>query len=339
VPAALDGDPKNWLVLRKDAGSGGRRYLPMLAVSSESLPVGEDWLFEPKWDGFRAIVTVTGGEVTFTSRNGNDLTGRFREVARAAAAAITTPDAVLDGEICALDDRGRSRFSLLQEGNGTPVLMLFDLLELDSDSLVDEPLHERRRRLEQIVDQGAGVLVSPQFDDGPALLAAAGEQELEGVVAMDDVIKLAITELLGGRQPHVRRRRIEVLSNLGVAVAFVAMAGGAVIGKVPGRLLQNLGRRGNRISALRGARRQRPGAQPPCQSGFHPAGSLSRATAMRNQAGNPESSPQQQNDNQSSPEHTRHEYLSDSVLVAPPSRRLSRGRLAHAGRANHSYSR
>src|SRR6185503_3952304 len=135
---------------------------------------------------------------------------------------------------------------------------------------------------------------------------------------VDDVIKLAITELLGGRQPHVRRRRIEVLSNLGVAVAFVAMAGGAVIGKVPGRLLQNLGRRGNRISALRGARRQRPGAQPPCQSGFHPAGSLSRATAMRNQAGNPESSPQQQNDNQSSPEHTRHEYLSDSVLVAPP---------------------
>jgi bifunctional non-homologous end joining protein LigD len=183
VPAALDGDPKNWLLLRKDAGSGSRRYLPMLAVSSESLPVGEEWLYEPKWDGFRAIVTVTGGEVTFTSRNGNDLTGRFRDVALAAANAITTPDAVLDGEICALDERGRSRFSLLQEGNGTPVLMLFDLLELDSETLVGEPLQERRRRLEQVVGSSAGVLVSPQFDDGAALLAAAREQELEGVVA------------------------------------------------------------------------------------------------------------------------------------------------------------
>jgi bifunctional non-homologous end joining protein LigD len=183
VPAALDGDAKNWLLLRKDTGSGGRRYLPMLAVSSESLPVGEEWIYEPKWDGFRAIVTVTGGEATFTSRNGNDLTVRFRDVARAAANAITTPDAVLDGEICALDERGRSRFSLLQEGGGTPVLMLFDLLELDSEPLVEEPLQERRRRLEQVVGRSAGVLVSPQFDDGRALLAAAREQELEGVVA------------------------------------------------------------------------------------------------------------------------------------------------------------
>ena len=135
VPAALDGDPKNWLLLRKDAddGAAGRRYQPMLATSSDTLPSGEGWVFEPKWDGFRAIVTVSGGEVTLTSRNGNDLTERFRDVARAAAHAITTPDAVLDGEICALDDEGRSRFSLLQEGGGTVVLVLFDLLELESE--------------------------------------------------------------------------------------------------------------------------------------------------------------------------------------------------------------
>jgi bifunctional non-homologous end joining protein LigD len=184
VPAHLDGDPKNWLLLRKDAADGaGRPYAPMLATATDSLPVGEGWLYEPKWDGFRAIVTVVGGEVTFASRNANDLTGRFSELARAAANAITASDAVLDGEICALDDQGRSRFSLLQEGGGTPVLMLFDLLELDSEPLLDEPLRERRRRLEQIVGQGRGVLVSPQFDDGPALLAAAREQELEGVVA------------------------------------------------------------------------------------------------------------------------------------------------------------
>ncbi len=184
VPAHLDGDPKNWLLLRKDATVDmGRPYAPMLATATDSLPAGDGWLYEPKWDGFRAIVTVAGGEVTLTSRNGNDLTGRFPEVARAAANAITTPDAVLDGEICALDDRGRSRFSLLQEGGGTPVLMLFDLLELDSAQLLDEPLAERRRRLEEVVGSGRGVLVSPQFDDGEALLVAAREQELEGVVA------------------------------------------------------------------------------------------------------------------------------------------------------------
>ena len=184
VPASLDGDPKNWLLLRKDAGDGaGGRYEPMRATSSDAPPVGEGWVFEPKWDGYRAIVTVSGGEVTLTSRNGNDLTERFREVARAAALAITTPNAVLDGEICALDEEGRSRFSLLQESSGIPVLVLFDLLELESEPLLDLPLVERRKRLEGVVEPRGGVLVSPQFDDGAALLAAAREQGLEGVVA------------------------------------------------------------------------------------------------------------------------------------------------------------
>ena len=182
VPARLDGDPKNWLLLRKDAGDGSAtRYRPMLAISIDSLPQGEGWVYEPKWDGYRAIVTVSGGDVSFRSRNGNDLTERFKDVARAAALAIRSSDAVLDGEICFLDDTGRSRFSLLQEGSGTGVLVLFDLLELESESLVELPLEGRR--LEPLVGPSPAVLVSPQFDDGPALLAAARQQELEGVVA------------------------------------------------------------------------------------------------------------------------------------------------------------
>ncbi len=193
VPAALDGDPKNWLLLRKDAddATAARRYQPMLATSADRLPPGAGWVFEPKWDGFRAIVTLSGGEVTLTSRNGNDLTERFRDVARAAAAAVTTPDAVLDGEICVLDHEGRSRFSLLQESGGTAVLVLFDLLEVDSTAFVDEPLSERRKRLEGIVGPSNEVFVSPQFDDGAALLAAARDQDLEGVVAkrVDSVYK------------------------------------------------------------------------------------------------------------------------------------------------------
>jgi bifunctional non-homologous end joining protein LigD len=185
VPAKLDGDPRNWLLLRKD-GDGGRvaRYAPMLASSTDALPRGEEWVFEPKWDGYRAIVTVAGGETTLTSRNGNDLTERFSECARRVAASLRSPDAVLDGEIAALDEQGRSRFSGLQEGSGTLAVVAFDLLEVDGDPILQLPLVERRARLEELVIAGAGsVLVSPQFDDGDALLTAVGEQGLEGVVA------------------------------------------------------------------------------------------------------------------------------------------------------------
>ena len=185
VPAGLDGDPRNWLLLRKDApGGGASRYTPMLSTASDALPHGEGWVYEPKWDGFRAIVGVSGGEVTLTSRNGNDLTERFAGVARSARLGIRAADAVLDGEICALDERGRSSFSLLQQGEGTLALVLFDLLELDSEPLVGLPLEERRRRLGDVLNASVGVVVlSPQFDDGEALLAAAREQGLEGVVA------------------------------------------------------------------------------------------------------------------------------------------------------------
>ena len=184
VPAKLDGDPKNWLLLRKDGGERRSHYAPMLAVAAEDLPRGEDWLFEPKWDGFRAIVTVSGGEVTLTSRNGNDLTERFGELARAAELTVRTADAVLDAEICALDEQGRPRFSLLQDGTGTLALVVFDVLEADGEPLVDLPLAERRRRLEPLVDTSVGrVVLSPQFDAGDALLAVARDQGLEGVVA------------------------------------------------------------------------------------------------------------------------------------------------------------
>jgi bifunctional non-homologous end joining protein LigD len=214
VPARLDGDPKNWLLLRKDAeDGGGLRYRPMLAVSTDALPRGEGWTYEPKWDGYRAIVRVSGGDATLTSRNGNDLTERFRDVARAAAAAVRSSDAVLDGEICALDGSGRSRFSLLQEGAGTAALVLFDLLELDSEPLLEQPLVERRRRLEELVGTSPGVLVSPHFDDGDALLAAAREQELEGVVAK----QLASPYRPGRRSPEWQKLKLRQTQEVVIA--------------------------------------------------------------------------------------------------------------------------
>jgi len=206
VPARLDGDPKNWLLLRKDgAKATSTRHAPMLSTTTESLPHGESWVYEPKWDGFRAIVTLAGGDAKLTSRNGNDLTGRFPGVARAAEHAVRTADAVLDGEICALDEQGRSRFSSLQAGTGTLALVLFDVLEVEGDSLLELSLAERRRRLEELIDpQAGGVVISPQFADGDALLRAAMEQGLEGVVAK----RLDSPYVPGRRGPEWRKVKV-----------------------------------------------------------------------------------------------------------------------------------
>ncbi len=107
-PASLDGDPRNWLILRKSGRSVERPdYRPMLASATAEPPRGEGWLHEGKFDGFRAIVTISGGVARLTSRNGNDLTARFTEIAQAVGRAAKSPDCVLDGEICALDEAGR----------------------------------------------------------------------------------------------------------------------------------------------------------------------------------------------------------------------------------------
>ena len=190
VPAALDGKEKNWLILRKhdDRAPTGLRndYRPMLATLAEQLPTGDEWLFEVKWDGYRALGYVRGGDSKLVSRNGNDLTGRFPDVARALAQAVRSPDCVVDGEVCALDEQGRPSFSAMQQGKrGTPIVYaVFDVLEIDGAPVLDLPLTERRQRLEQLLDlRGKRVQLSAAFDDGHALLDAATEQGLEGVMA------------------------------------------------------------------------------------------------------------------------------------------------------------
>ncbi len=203
VPARLSGEEKNWLLMRKREGHSSppperREYEPMLATLAERVPAAPGWLFEVKWDGYRAISRLHGGEAEIRSRQGNDLTERFSSVARGLTKALKTPDLVVDGEVCALDEHGRASFSAMQQGKaGTPlVLFLFDLLELEGEPLVDLPLTERRRRLEGLLDRRSRtVQLSEAFDDGEALMAVATEQGLEGVVA-----KRADSRYLPGRR-------------------------------------------------------------------------------------------------------------------------------------------
>jgi bifunctional non-homologous end joining protein LigD len=188
VPAHLSGDEKNWLILRKrddaKAATGPRRvYRPMLATLTEELPRGEGWQFEPKWDGYRALSYVRGGEAKLVSRNGNDLTQRFGPVAKELPKALRTPDAVIDGEVVALDAQGRASFSAMQQGSTRLAYEVFDLLEADGEPVVDLPLTERRARLEKLLAPNPVVQISGSFDDGEALLEAAREQGLEGVMA------------------------------------------------------------------------------------------------------------------------------------------------------------
>jgi bifunctional non-homologous end joining protein LigD len=190
VPAKLDGKEENWLIIRKrDEAAAGTRpkpapYVPMLATLVEEVPKGPGWLFEVKWDGYRATATMAEAEATLTSRRGNDLTERFAGVAKEIGRAVKTPSCVLDGEVCALDEEGRSSFSEMQKGSDTLVYYVFDLIELEGKPLLDLPLTERRARLEKLVDRrNRTVRVSETFDDGEALLVAAEEQELEGIIA------------------------------------------------------------------------------------------------------------------------------------------------------------
>jgi bifunctional non-homologous end joining protein LigD len=159
-------------------------YAPMLAATSPGVPSGDGWAYEIKWDGFRAIARVHGDDVQLLSRNGKRLDGTHADVAEALPRALTRPDCVLDGELCAFDEDGVPRFELFQRGEGAIAYMVFDLLELDGEPLIAEPWSRRRELLtELIVPEAPIVVLSQVYENGGALLEAAHERGLEGVMA------------------------------------------------------------------------------------------------------------------------------------------------------------
>ncbi|MDX6452217.1 MAG: bifunctional non-ous end joining protein LigD [Gaiellaceae bacterium] len=190
VPAHMDGKEQNWLLIKRhdDHDDGAvvvqQTYKPMLASLDTHIPHGDDWAYEVKFDGFRAIAYIRGGECKLVSRNENDLTGRFPEVAKAIVKAVKSPNAVIDGEICRIDPSGKTSFSELQQGSGPLVYYAFDLLELDGDSRIDLPLTERKEQLRELLDgRVKTVAYSEEFDDGDALFAVAQQQSLEGIIS------------------------------------------------------------------------------------------------------------------------------------------------------------
>jgi bifunctional non-homologous end joining protein LigD len=169
---------------------------PMLATSVEKPFDDSEWLFEIKWDGYRAVSFIDDGKVRLVSRNQNDLTGEFPEL-HELSKLIKAQNAVLDGEVVALDERGRASFSLMQQRTGIRkggrragarrelqvVYYLFDLLYLDGYDLRRVALEQRKQVLAQIIETSDLVRYSDHFLDGLKLFDAAKKQGLEGILA------------------------------------------------------------------------------------------------------------------------------------------------------------
>ena len=135
-------------------------------------------------------------------------------MARAIALAVRSQSAVLDGEVCALDDAGQSDFGRLQRGEGALAFIAFDLLELDGASLLARTYTERRNELARLLDTSVvGVLLSPSFDNGAALEQAAREHGLEGVVAK----RVTSTYQPGRRSPEWRKLKLKAHQELVIA--------------------------------------------------------------------------------------------------------------------------
>ncbi len=163
-----------------------RVWPPMLAKLSTPEEASDDThLYEVKYDGFRAVAAISGGQLTLWSRNGNDLSERFPSVAQALR-QLRVPEAVLDGEIVAMDPKGRSSFQLLQNQSGGELrFVAFDLLWLDGHDLRSRPLEERRELLESVMALASPPLQIAEQLDLPLerALAEAQKRGWEGLIA------------------------------------------------------------------------------------------------------------------------------------------------------------
>jgi bifunctional non-homologous end joining protein LigD len=170
---------------------------PMLASSVAKAFDDPDWLFEIKWDGYRAVAFIEDGRVRLVSRNQNDLTAQFSELG-SLPQFVNAQRAILDGEIVALDEEGRPSFSLMQQRTGfqpgkrrlarregVPVIYYaFDLLYLDGLDLRRVALEQRKQLLQDRIKVGGVIQFSDHYaEKGLALFEAAKQRGLEGILA------------------------------------------------------------------------------------------------------------------------------------------------------------
>jgi bifunctional non-homologous end joining protein LigD len=163
---------------------------PQLCASVERPPRGDAWCHEIKFDGYRVQLRVEGSEVALNTRKGLDWADRFPEI---AAEGRALPDALIDGEIVAIDHKGLPDFSALQAAiadrkTANLVYFAFDLLFADGEDLRPLPLHERKARLKRLLEARKGkarlIRYVEHFEqDGEAVLESARQLALEGIIS------------------------------------------------------------------------------------------------------------------------------------------------------------
>ena len=158
---------------------------PMFATLTDKPFDDPDWVFEMKWDGFRTIAVARSGHASLYSRNLNDISRKYPSVCQALAKI--KDEAVLDGELVALDEHGRSRFQLLQNAEREPVRVLycvFDLLYLDGKDLRGKTLLERKATLKRTLPKSPLLLYSEHVvGEGIKAFNRAKRANEEGVMA------------------------------------------------------------------------------------------------------------------------------------------------------------
>jgi bifunctional non-homologous end joining protein LigD len=170
-----------------------------LATLVDTVPAGDRWLHEMKYDGYRTLVSVGGGEARAYTRSGLDWSDRFPGILREAA-TLKARSALIDGEAVVLDANGKSSFQALQGAlKGAPETIdyfAFDLLELDGEDLTRLPLVERKEKLNAILPaKSRHIRYSDHIQgDGEKLLNRFCEADLEGVIS-----KLASAKYVGSR--------------------------------------------------------------------------------------------------------------------------------------------
>jgi bifunctional non-homologous end joining protein LigD len=188
VPEEAQG-PRGEPSLHGLAAAKPRFIEPMKAKLVEKPPVSGDWIYELKFDGIRLIAIKDGGEVSLLSRNQNDLSARFPEIVDAIK-NLPADECVLDGEVVAVDEEGRSSFQLLQaremEGRKSPIYFYaFDVLQLEGKSLLSVPLQARKNVLEKMCASARDpqIRYSGTIDGDPEqLLSEVRRRGLEGII-------------------------------------------------------------------------------------------------------------------------------------------------------------
>ena len=159
---------------------------PMAALAVDVLPEGPDWSYELKLDGYRALIIKDGASIQIRSRNDKDLMKMYPPVV-AASRRLQSEQAVIDGEIVAMDKQGRPSFQALQHRGSHPdhtiVFFAFDLLHLNGEDMTAIPLEARREALERIIDK-SGLLLSIVLPGTVAdIIKTVRAMRLEGVIA------------------------------------------------------------------------------------------------------------------------------------------------------------